>query len=682
MTAPHDARTPAYLRIGVVGARRVPEDALGWLGEGLRQAFAMAATLHADTDAAMPLRLVSGMAAGADRLAIDTFLDWRAQWQAARPQAAVAEVLALLPCPAPMFRDQGDVAAAGDAAAELRVTRERVDFERQLAWLGADPDHCAVLELHGELPRSSDPARHAMDKHTRGEAHRQQAQVLIRQVDALIVVLDLHAAGEVGGSRETLEAALAMHTPVLVFDLGRQQLGLPDCVAHLHADRFAGATGDLWARWQAALRQRVPMLPRDLPHDAEVLRQVYDAASWRSTWRLAHSWGKFEAVFKQAAGTASTPEPERHVELRWWRAWATVVRAVLAAVFAWLRPPAPAPESAPAPGSAAEVWLEQWRGRLSKRQQDIMAAYRGAFLGNYLLGLLAVVLALTIIVLLLIEPQPCASLIALLLALTALKLGVVWRIAYVTHQANAQDLNHGAVALRYVCERLRPMPVLVRLGAARPDLLHRTPRRGPPADVADDLCRRLPLRTLCAEYRPGEAAQALRKLLSKQIDYHEGASRKFRHMFRVLERCVQSCGRAVIWVVAVDLLLLGYKFTMTLAPAWLHHLPAVLAHALHAGHDQAALLGKIAVALTALLPAAMATLNAIAFQSQAEPLGERHAAMAASLTKLRVQVQCALDDAHPVAAGSLLDLSERVSALLAEEVAEWASVYRSTVREA
>jgi len=92
------------------------------------------------------------------------------------------------------------------------------------------------------------------------------------------------------------------------------------------------------------------------------------------------------------------------------------------------------------------------------------------------------------------------------------------------------------------------------------------------------------------------------------------------------------------------------------------------------------------VLLTALLPALMATLNAILFHSMAEQLAQRHGAMIETFNVLKSRLD---EIAERSRAGrwreslsrDVLELAEQTEATLAAEVAEWASFYLQPIKE-
>lgn len=675
------------VRIGLVGTRRLGE-AREWVQLTLAEIW----QLTADT---LPhrLRLVCGMAHGADRAALDSFLAWRG--------AAPHEVLAIYPCAPDEFRNASGV-------------EDPADFDRQRALLCADA-RGAELVLDGRLPRGDDrsPVESERERRVRASAHTYQSEVLIRQCEFLIAVLDRSAPGAAGGTRDALLRAAALHTPVLVLDPVSRICFLLRSVEELRPQYRPGTAG--WAEdWKRTLCTTA-FGPRS-GYAAQLaepsLESAYDGrpALVQRSWR---GWEAFVQVFKECAaaqpaesgraaaapspheaGHAADHEPPPGIATT----LLLLVRAIGRAVRGKPRPgpaaPVPQPQREDAAAAhtppreqneagAGAPTLSVWRGQIADRQAQVMSRYRGVFLANYLLGLGAVVLALTVLVILtLTRLQPSLAWIAVLIALTALKFGVVLRIGSNVHNADHHDFGGVAIGLRYIAERLRVMPVMLAAGCARVDLLHRTPRRNRAHEIAEDLCRCVPLAE-CAGVRDSHAALGeLAVLIRSQRDHHRANHATTRLLHRVLDRAVKLAGSAVIAIVCMDLVLLGAKFALKLHwldPYLLCLDPQWLGRALGVA-------GVFAVALTALLPAVMATFNAILFQSQAEQLAARHGVMAEALAGLAAeatQLAQHLKTERFETRGShaVLALAERTAGLMAEEVAEWATMYRQGVKE-
>jgi hypothetical protein len=661
------------VRLGLVGARNTA-GADDWLRERLHEIWQ-----HAADSTGFPLRLICGMAHGTDRLAVDSFLDWRDS----NAQVDAHEVLAIYPCDPVSFRDLSGV----DDADPFNAQRQRL----------LQSPHCAELVLDGRLLRSAEgtKAELAREKRIRAAAHTYKSEVLIRQSEFLIAVLDRSKEGDVGGTRDTVSLAMALDTPVLVLDPASLS-----CFVLRHAEELRPQyepASDSWRdEWKDKLRKTVlgSAAPAQPHSTTKGLESAYDGMP-AAGGRVWDGWEKFQNTFKEYAKNYfaallahAAAEDERVLAqrsdppvpapaappLRTTATVKTVLRAIAAAVRAGWR----APESRTDVGA-----ISVWRRQISERQLEAMACYRWLFLANNLLGLGAVLLALTALAILAMTGmKPGIIAVIALGVLTLVKLFLVGSISDNTHRAEHEDFSGTATGLRYIVERLRVMPVMLRAGSARVDLLHQTPRRGRAHDIAEDLCRRIPLADCAGQRDSSKTLGELKELVLDQRKYHWRVHATMQVMHRLLEHAVKWAGAAVLWIVAFDLILLAGKFMLKM-----HWLDACLGaeRALQIG-TVLGYFGVVAVALTALLPALMASLNAILFQSQAEQLAERHGAMAKALGGLAgecIRLEQDLKTSRFETSGShaVLALAERTAGLMAEEVAEWATMYRQGVHD-
>lgn len=208
------------LRVAVAGQRELPEAArdglvrrldavYGVLGETVEalapgagedpQAVGISAYY---APAAPMLRLLTGLADGADQLAATTFVADRR----GRVRRALA---AVLPFDAFTYRDRSPV-------------EDKQGFDTLLA----DCEH--VIELDGRYLPDPPPGAPPDDfpKRCRARAYRAQAAVLLRQCDLLIAIADPAHQGRAGGTRETMERALALDIPVLFLPLSTDAVTL------------------------------------------------------------------------------------------------------------------------------------------------------------------------------------------------------------------------------------------------------------------------------------------------------------------------------------------------------------------------------------------------------------------------------------------------------------------------
>jgi hypothetical protein len=263
---------------------------------------------------------------------------------------------------------------------------------------------------------------------------------------------------------------------------------------------------------------------------------------------------------------------------------------------------------------------------------------------------------------------------ASLLLLGAGKLAVVVAILRLTGRANDRRLAHRASDYRYLAERLRAMIFLPHAAALRSAYNWSLPytTRVAAQDAIDRLFLAIVRQADPLQVAPGlkdgvvirpEAGAALAVIrtrwLAGQRLYHERNHLLQHRMCRWLERTSRLLNQAVIGIVVLDLALavLGAAEAM----------PRPLADLL--SRNGAPLL----IALAAVLPAAVASLNGVQFQSECSRLADRSEHMAAQLRQLEDRA----DLARPRALRLLdaLRLGEDVARTTIDEVAEWSAIY-------
>lgn len=667
----HAMREPSRIRIGFVGIRRINDGAdSDWLRETLRAVWSVSAACCRPQPGEARveiLRLVCGMADGADRIAIESYLDWSA--------SLPHELLAMYPCDPVLFRDNSDVAdAAGFDALRSRML---------------DSDCVRELVIDGAMPRSRvpelTPEQLLSERRLRAAAHHFQSQSLIRHSDVLIAVVDRSAPAGVGGAWRSFEQALDAGLPVLVIDPIARFATIPRTLDDVYSAK--PGQDDLRSGWTASIRRAIGLdaasnstAPADWDATAYVAsvlsgKQPAPRKTGTRLWRLIDGYCRSRASSNE----------DREV----------VGQIVEAQQGQAGRGASSASGSKRKPGWIHSIYMGACHALSGKEGSDNpdsdiglreMACYRGAFVLNYTRGFIAVMLALSSLYVLSralgLHSSTWSSYWVMLsvagFALAAFKLLVVGTIVRDTHAANQNRHAHKAVALRYVYEQLRMLPAMLACGSGTlPTLSHRA-KRGLPVDVALDLSRRMSLAMCATPIVRSDGLDAIGKLIEGQYRYHSKKSREMGVLHDEIESFTGVLGKLVFFIICLDIAVVAAKIAMGLELV-AHHDPATLKFLKS--------LGWILVTLTALIPAGMASLSAILFQSMAEQLTERHAAMAESLRSLHREQQDLrqrIENGH-LAGGAntaVLSLAEKVSQLLMLEVAEWAGMYRQTVHEA
>lgn len=618
------------------------------------------------------LRLVTGLAEGADVIAHRVALRYASD----RESTGVdAEVAAVLPCDLAAYRDSREPGFAQTF------------------------DRCAeacryIVALDGVCDKPTPDTPLAQQRRSR--AYRAQATVILRHADLLIAATDPLQPARAGGTMETVRAALDRDVPVLLIDIERQRIRLLEPFQDLHIALGAEPPDDV----QLANRLH-DVLGRILvdPDEHRPVATSHDDASSPGERLLEEYFHRPELppVARDASGSVRRIPTHRERIWRWFESRFQRDRTALA-------------------GDPSLPPVLTWRSRATELTYHYAGLYRGAYLVNYALALLAVTFAGSSLVLLVFQASAAAAashgganpMLVVLLLLATIKLALVVTIARNTHQANHGDWNDRMVDYRYLAERLRAMYYLPLLASFDP------PSAAPPqyaARVVRQSAVDWLLAAILRAIQPGDfatpemmrgrdgadrqvrvlrpdALAAARRLhdgwIQQQATYHDRSARSMNALHGFLDRWGRRLSVAVIAFVAIDI-------GLTMGEL-LHVFPASVAHAVTT-------LIPFLVLMAAVLPAAVSSLNAVRFQSECRRLADRSAVIRTILRgrdparpggrllaaqQLIAQIEQAqgnpaTDPASWVAES--LRLTETVARDFAEEAGEWSVLYAKELPE-
>jgi hypothetical protein len=171
---------------------------------------------------------------------------------------------------------------------------------------------------------------------------------------------------------------------------------------------------------------------------------------------------------------------------------------------------------------------------------------------------------------------------------------------------------------------------------------------------------------------PANAVRAIREnWLRSQIEYHQKSFRKFNRMHECTERAIEVLNWTVLAVVLTDLAIFGVE-------ARLHEMP----------WTRWTTVGLLFFA--AVLPAAVASLNGVRFQSEIVRLTDRSRMTKRILSARSTDASLLLRNITEAMSGpddpggwtlEALDLAESCAQLTTDEVAEWSVLYSKDVAE-
>ncbi len=609
------------------------------------------------------LRLVTGLCEGADSVAAGVLAQVKvaADGHDADARCLETELGAVLPFDVESYRAS-------------RPRGFRTEFDRQLA------DCAWVLALDGRYEKPDPDTREAAER--RARAYRAQSAFLLRHSDILIAAADPSDAGKAGGTLETVRDALDFELPVVLIHTGNGGIYLIEPEEHLPtvlAQPAPTAWKERLARWvlQITADPDTGLAGGGTPRPQEeesLLAEYFDkpATPPRARTYRRRLWEWFQGRFQSRKG----PDPDPALEP-----------------------------------------FKVYRRRATDLNYHYSGQYRGAFLLNYALAILAVTLAASTLVLLGLRPLAQAHAAHAippwpLLAAAALKLVILAFIFRNTRRANREGWNDRAVDYRYLAERLRGMYYLPRAGS------HQPPTSAAPLSAsrvvrqsAVDWLFDALVRSISPAQMPHAAAVTLRvqdpadslqvkrlitcdplettttvrdAWIEQQTIYHDRNAATMHALKDRTEGVAELLSRAVIVVVAFDIGVLVVEGMGWLSPQE----------------------GRVAtlwlVFVSAILPAVVAALSGFRFQSECQRLAERSAVMRVILhghpkgppgsSQGRLQLANELADRITAARADpacdpgswthdVLRLTERVATDFVDEAAEWSVLYAKELSE-
>ncbi len=608
------------------------------------------------SDATPTLRLMTGLADGVDLLAAKT---WRGM-----PLGTVdRQLIAVLAFEKTTFRDQSKVV--------------KTDLFDELT---QEPTVLIALDGHyvGDPGNASHGDEQLAAKRSREKAYRAQAAFLLRQCDLLIAAPDSGRTGEAGGTWETIERAFDLGIPVLRMPISG---GLPQFLLS-PTDIEAESENQDEGTWKKALTdflertlagpfavQNAPVSPEEAKareSNLRLLEEFFEESEPR-VGLLSRLGLLFEQLFEMEFSTPVT----------WKTIWQQLETPL--AKLLWAR-------ASSSPGKSHESSFTEFRSRASTLSVGYTGLYRGTYLVNFTLAVVAVALAATSLLLLELRALLHSSSHAwefALFALGLLKLAILRFLLISTKAANGQHWIDKAVDFRYIAERLRGMLYLPHLGSLSTVAPggSRYASRVLRQSVADWLFQALvrrempttPLKTPMP--CPSEVIAFVKShWLEGQAQYHRGNAKKMRQMDEALKVVSEGLGIAVVTIVAIDLVLA----LLALTP-WFHQ---------HF-HVQTAFFSAWLIAAAAVLPAAVASSNGLRFQAECARLGDRSAQLEKVFTGLAAKAEAlslkfaAEQQKVPLPSlGATLEalrLADDCTRVTTAEVAEWSVLYAKEI---
>jgi hypothetical protein len=643
---PYPPRPRLTLRVAVSGHRpkpqKFPETSFDFVRQRFADVFkAIDAALQASHEkngayyAEEPhkVRLVSGLAEGADQLAIEM-----------RP--AGWEVDAILPFPVQSYRLDFKQSATG---ADIDVLGQ---FDASLR------SATTVLQLP-EDQRSLTDTDSNYDKFlkSRSYAYARDIDVFIRQSDILVAVWDGKPADGPGGTAEVIQLALDASIPVIW--ISSQTDTFPRLVEEVEEDGqpLAPPADCLRGSLQEAI-STVVSVPVDQPHFTSehgtgglTARQRLETFL-KETWPDRSSWTTYDRFKRWMQGLSQ----RSHI----------VFESIENLRLSWSNFIEEAPPAGDLGTRLLDVLLPRyaWADALAI---DLSNRFRSAYIKAYLMAAAAVVIALFGIF---FAHGLSSATVLQALALKALlvvpELYLIYRILVIVRKGRRARWQERWIEYRALAEILRDLRFLAYFGEygyiQRPEDIE-------PASSAWFLWYLratirelgLPHAVLDGAYQRAHLITVEKKVVEDQIRYHENNANTLWRMHRFLNKTGECCFLATFALLSVFLIALALFIGMHIAGST-QTAGGFLVHAL----------GNPLTFLVAGLPAIGAAMAGIRETGDFEGFAERSAKTLAELRELTRKFDAAKRRLRLDTTGAVLLSTARV---LTADLAAWQAIY-------
>jgi hypothetical protein len=550
------------------------------------------------SDAQPLFRLITGLCEGADAVANEAFnITYNTQIE--------KELAAIVPFPLPDYRNSFNDPNYHSVFDQLV---ERCSY---------------IVELDGIFDtKKNSPEEKALADQRRNRGYLGQSAMLLRHSDIIIAASDPSKHLKPGGTLGTARDALAFELPVIFYHTGIEKFFLIEPKENFYTvvmDRNRGfaSTDPNFREFLKTLIKKIvanPVFNNPIPSGenhgnfagADVLEEYFYAENmppfdnksnkFHTNWRQT-AWTLFAKLFRSGAAPISDP---------------------------LLNP------------------YETWLTRAENLNSYYSGMYRGAFLYNCLMIVVAVGLAtlsLTLIGVLGIKSSEPGWLKPVLLFLGAIKFFVIKSIVRNTERANHEKWSDRAVDYRYLAERLRGLNYLPLAGsfqppaAAPPQYASRYIRQSAIDWLFDSINRSVSPphlhsqgfktinitvghnKCVTARVYQIDAAKIIKCVkenwIFQQALYHRRNSRMMRYINLMSKWISSTLGRMVKFFLILDIILIFAEI--------FHLLP----HELEILESATPWL----IFVTALIPVMVASLNGLRFQTECQSLSERSAVM-------------------------------------------------------
>jgi len=465
------------------------------------------------------------------------------------------------------------------------------------------------------------------------KAYQQQGQVLARMSDLLIAVAPKSSEGKKGSTIETILSALSIKKPVILLNLDDGKFSL-----YRNIEEWFGSDSIMTPEAIAStLFTQVGSM------FFPVLQTTNNKATIYRFRRFA--WLLFEHIFKGKPVSRDVSHKKPIVVDPFYNRLSMIL------------------------------------DKLDKAAVYFQHQYRGGYILNYGLAILAIFLAVSSLIIYSEEQWVNEQDLPWILAgVGLLKLFVLYTLLVNTKQINNNQYNRNAIDYRYAAERLRINKFISTLGIVRspfPSLGNHAKKHF--ANYKGEAIYQgamAELLTLKFDYsvEKDKLLDSLKIIrddwIGHQISYHEAETNRMKRMDRHLEHIPEILSKSILLIVAFDLILSSAVEVFDIPLNADFKIVEMVAF-------------PVLLGLTAFIPAIITTLNSIQFQSEAHRLFIRSNLMCEALQEQVSMINTTIQKIENNYDGcdffDALNTVDHVAAVLTDEVAEWSLIYERRV---
>ena len=484
-----------------------------------------------------------------------------------------------------------------------------------------------------------------------------QALLMLRRCDILLAIADLRDPVKTGGTIHTINKARAFHIPVILISLEDNKIHMfNDDSTYIEtvelsikkAEKEHETIKEIGSLFEKIISLQTPVYQDGLEIDLEKLINVpnYQTANTKTLLQKNRHmiWDKINSKLKILA--------KKDVK------------------------------DNSTPYTLGNKTIISFRDNIDDVNMFFSYQYRGGFILNNLLAVVAVIIAVAMLFLIisgfLWVWSEMLIFSILMLALIAAKYRTLKSIEKNTKSGQNENWNELSIITRYLAERLRVFDFLFLNGILKgikpsPGKHLNNKFKGSPPEA---IFRKIE-GIISFEDHKNQFLDPItnieifnESLIQSQIYFHKLTSRKYDKMDNFLENWGRRLNKATIYLVVIDFFILIFSFIVS---EYYENGCFIFIEILHKYFT------PLFIGLTALFPALVAALNAIRFQSESKKLKERYKTMHELLSEksdnIRKIIIALRNDSKGSEILELFPLITEIEQIMLDEVSDWSLLY-------